>query len=309
MRTRENAVVSVDEFKTGEGVCFPLGSKIKIDEIYFTSGGGGTNTAATFAKQGFSVAYCGKIGKDNAGDGVIKDLNHYGINSSLVSYTDKKPTNHSVVLDVPNKDRTILVYRGASDSHEKKDVDFEKLRASWFYLTSFSTHSKELFSELIDFALSANIKIMANPGKAQLRDEKIKEQLKRVDILLLNLEEASILTGIDFANEEEILKAVSCFGKEVVIVTKGVEGVIVYGKGKYYHSKPVFLDAVDRTGAGDSLGAGFLAEYMRSKDIRRAVQLGIANSTACLQKKGAKHGLLKKDEEFCAPSVEENDSL
>ena len=38
-------------FATGKGICLPLGSKIEIGDIFFTSGGGGTNTAATFANQ------------------------------------------------------------------------------------------------------------------------------------------------------------------------------------------------------------------------------------------------------------------
>ena len=54
------------DFKTGEGICFPLGSKIDVQDITFTTGGGGTNTAATFVKQGFKTAFCGVVGTDLA---------------------------------------------------------------------------------------------------------------------------------------------------------------------------------------------------------------------------------------------------
>ena len=46
---------------------FPLGAKVDLEEITFDTGGGATNAAVTFARQGFDVSYVGKIGRDPAG--------------------------------------------------------------------------------------------------------------------------------------------------------------------------------------------------------------------------------------------------
>ena len=35
---------------TGEEICLPMGSKLEIKEITFTTGGGGTNAGVTFAR-------------------------------------------------------------------------------------------------------------------------------------------------------------------------------------------------------------------------------------------------------------------
>lgn len=309
LRSKENIVLADDKFPTGKGVCFSLGSKIKIDEVYLTSGGGGTNTAVTFAKQGFNVAYCGKIGRDEAGEGVLKDLERYKVNSDLVSSTDEKPTNHSVIIDVPGIDRTILIYRGASDFHCAKDILFDDLKAKWFYLAPFSNSSEDLFYALLDHAIRNDVHVMANPSKGQLKDERIKDALKNVDVLLLNQEEAAILTGISYENENEVIKEATKFSKDVLLVTQGVKGVVGYSKNTFYKGKPVFPDADDRTGAGDSFGSGFLAEYMRNGDIEKSLQLGIANSTACLQKPGAKHGLLNKEDKYSLNPLRQNQSL
>jgi sugar/nucleoside kinase (ribokinase family) len=51
---------------------------------------------------------------------------------------------------------------------------------------------------------------------------------------------------------------------------------------------------VDRTGAGDAFGSGFVTGYIEKKNIADAIQLGTANATACLQQLGATNGLLKK---------------
>ncbi len=305
LQAKETTVISGKDFRTGEGLCFPLGSKVMVDDIYFTSGGGGTNSAVTFAKQGHNVAYCGKVGDDNAGEGVLKDLERYGVSNRFVTRTKEKPTNHSIILDVPERDRTILVYRGASDLHEKKDVPLQELEAKWFYLAPFSDHSQPLFFDLLDYAREKGIGLMANPSKVQLKNEKTREALKNIDMVLLNMEEASILTGISIENENEIIKKSSGYAKEAVLITKGVEGAVAYSKGKYFESRPIFPDSTDKTGAGDAFGSGFLSRFIETGSVEKGVQFGIANATACLQKKGAKHGILRKGEEFHMSPIEE----
>src|SRR3989338_9119257 len=42
----------------------PLGSKIEVEKIFLTTGGGGTNSAVTFARQGFQTACVGVVGDD-----------------------------------------------------------------------------------------------------------------------------------------------------------------------------------------------------------------------------------------------------
>jgi len=85
----------------------PLGSKIPVDDIVFTSGGGGTNAAATLASQGFKVAYCGAVGDDIFSRMVFEDLKYFGIDSSYVKRVSGRKTNTSFVLTVPNEERTI----------------------------------------------------------------------------------------------------------------------------------------------------------------------------------------------------------
>ncbi len=309
LSTKESTVIESDKLSSGVGMCFPMGSKVKTDEIYFTSGGGGTNSAVTFAKQGFQVAYCGKIGYDSVGENIVNDLKQYGISTNFVSKTKEKLTNHSVVIDVPGVDRTIFVYRGAAELHNENDISFSKLMSRWFYLAPFSPYAESLFCRLIEFAVENNIKIMANPSKRQLQSKKTKEVLKNVDILLLNAEEASILTGTPLSDFNTIIEKTTNFTKNIILITQGVDGVTAFCDNVFYKAKPVNPDAIDRTGAGDSFGSGFLSEFMRSGDVKKAIQLGVANSTSCLQKKGAKNGLLNKDDYYSESPLIESDNI
>lgn len=298
-----------DKESLGSGeVCFPLGSKIDIDEIHFNSGGGGTNVAATFAKQGFKTAFCGVVGKDIAGKEIVVELKKLKINVNLISETDKKPTNHSIVILGGNRERTILVYRGAAELMGKENIPWKKLKTKWIYLAPLSGLAAKAFEDIVMFAMQNKIRIAVNPSIAQLSlpKEKLEAVFKKVDILILNQEEASFLTKIPFENEKEIFREIDKICSSVAVMTKGGEGVVV-SDGKYIYSAKARPEKaiVDTTGAGDSFASGFLSDYIKSGgDIEKAIQLGMANSEGCLSEIGAKNGLLKKGQEFEKVRVE-----
>ena len=51
-----------------------LGAKADVNQINFSTGGGATNGAVTFARQGHEAVFMGVIGKDPAGQAVLDDL-------------------------------------------------------------------------------------------------------------------------------------------------------------------------------------------------------------------------------------------
>jgi len=287
-------------FISSKGLCFNLGSKRDVSNINFASGGGGTNTSVSFEKQGFKTAYCGAVGDDVFGNEVINRLKESGIDCSLVFKNKLKPTNYSVILDSgSDKDRTILAYRGASEILSEKDIPWSKLRAKWFYLAPLSGKLANITKDIVDFAKINGIKIAFNPSNSQLGLKDLRKIIDKVDVLLINQEEASILTEIPFKKEAEIFKAIDKMCPGIAIMTKGANGVIVSDGNYLYKAKPGKIKIVDRTGAGDSFGSGFVSGLIRFEgDIENAIQLGIANANSCLQEQGAKNGLLEKKDKF-----------
>jgi len=287
------------KFISHKGICFNLGSKIDVEDIKFAFGGGGTNTATTFVRQGLKTAYCGTVGNDISGVELVKQVKKMGIDCSLVVETKLKPTNHSIILNTgPNRDRTILTYRGASEVFGKKDVPWKKLNTKWFYLAPLSGKLANITKDIVDFAKINGIKVAFNPSQSQLNLKDIRKIIDKVDVLLLNQEEASILTNTSFKKELKIFKAIDKMCPGIVIMTKGVKGVVVSDGISLYEANPGKIKVVDRTGAGDSFGSGFVSELAREKSIEHAIQLGIANANSCLGKLGAKNGLLKKGDKF-----------
>ena len=326
IRSKEFKIIKDEkDFATGLGICLTLGSKIDVDDIAFTSGGGGTNTAATFAKQGFRTAFCGAIGIDEAGLEIVKELKLLRIDTSFVVKKKERHTNSSIIISNNNENRTILTYRGASDILAKKDILWRKLKkAKWFYLApltdlmltpqnQIASGEYNLFEEIVNFAAENKIKVAVNPSMQQLSlpADQLKRIFSKVDVLILNQEEASFLTKIPFKEEPGICKKIEEICRGVTVMTRGAEGVVV-SDGKFLYSAQPNKDIkiVDTTGAGDSFASGFLSDYIRHDgDIEKAIQLGIANSEANLSEAGAKTGLLGKDAEFIGVKVSKTECL
>lgn len=271
---------------------FELGSKNEIDGVVYSTGGGATNAAVTFAKQGLETAYFGYVGKDMAGDGIKHDLELNQVDTSLVHYTDKLGTGYSTLLLAPSGERTILTYRGASSHFELSDGDLSAFETRWYYISSLEGNY-DVIEELLLYAKSKNIKVAWNPGKKELSDpEQLKALLVNVSILSLNKEEISLLFHGE--TKEELAKEASKV-VDIAVVTDGPSGLAAADKDNLYVAG-MYEDVpvVDRTGAGDAFCSGFVATIAQGLSVERAITLGSANSTSVVGKIGAKAGILSQ---------------
>lgn len=301
VRSRDFKIIKNKNFLTGKALAVGAGEKLYVDDIIFSSGGGGSNTAATFALQELRVAYVGLVGHDLSGRDIIKELGSIGVETDFIKITNKANTPVSIVLSMLEEkgERSILVYEGASHLLTKEDVPWDKIKeAKWFYISGLSGESSKVFQEIINFVKNIGIKVAVNPGHDQLSKdlEILKSLLNKIDILIVNQEEASIITGIDYKNEKELFKKFDDLVPGIAVMTKGPEGVAVSDGQNIYQAGIPDSGYVDRTGSGDAFGSGFVSGIIEKNDIEYAIQLGTANATSKVQCIGAKNGLLKKGE-------------
>lgn len=286
-------------FATGAAECFSLGSKLEVDELVFSTGGGGSNAATSLARQGLKTALVARVGVDIGGKAIIEELHQEKSSAKFVQQDQKIPTSYSFILLSPGGERTILVYRGASKNIEPKEMDFDSLKqAKWFFFCGSFSGDFKTFKKIFDIAKENNIKIAINPGSLELKFglKKLEPLFKNVDILMMNDEEASEFFG-DKSNDEKLLlekghKAIKENG--IFVMTKGPKGVSVFDGCCIYHAGVPKSKVIDRTGAGDSFNSGFMSAIFEGKDISHAIQLGTANATSVVMYFGAKKGLLKK---------------
>lgn len=313
-----DVLIKSDDFKviedktseTGLDECLPLGAKIEIKEIVFTTGGGGSNTAVTFARQDFNTACVGVVGVGINGQEVLNDLIEEGVETKFFQKRSDDRTAYSVILVHSSGERTILSYKGEGQHFEVAKIPFEELQSKWFYIASIGGHY-DLLEAVVNHAVKNNIKIAINPGVKEIAHglEKLKPILEHVDIYITNKEEGEELVGNGEWNE--VLKKLKAHISGIVTVSDGHNGVrVVDMDGNHYEAGVPDSPVVERTGAGDAFGSGFVCEYIRSTStgsaqaIEKAIQFATANASSVVMRFGAKAGILKKDDWGSWPLVE-----
>lgn len=286
----------LDPVKEDDGELYAelkMGGKADVQQIDFSTGGGATNAAVTFARQGLDSVFIGAIGNDPAGQAVKEDLGREGVDARL-SHSQKYNTGYSVILLANSGERTILTYRGASTHYESTHFDLSELgEVDWLYMSNLAG-SMDILEKLFAQAQQLSIKIAWNPGKAELKQpEKLKRLLKKVEVLIVNKQE---MQKIVHGEGLEDLAAAASKIVPVAVISDGPNGVAATD-GKTYVRAGIYDDVpvLDRTGAGDAFGSGFTCKWAQGVSLRQAVVFASANSTSVVGYIGAKAGILKRD--------------
>lgn len=303
------------------------GDKIEVTRQQVFTGGGATNTAVSFIKQGHQVRIFCKVGQDLPGDRIVSELKEYGID---VDYVKRSQIDTATSFVVPSLsgDRTVFAYRGANARVLSRELSQDLIRQSDFiYITSLSSQSAARLPEICQMAKDLGVKVAINPGSSQLKagSSFVKCSLGLIDALTLNFDEAkqlmaAILKSDDVMppkpgqthenelSEEAIesqdlyfqlksfFKMMLGFGLSVVVVTHGSHGVYAATtEGLYYH-RVEKIKAVNTLGAGDAFGSSFISAYYQGKGIAEALRWGVVNSSSVIREIDAKSGLLNQQD-------------
>lgn len=277
------------------------GGKYEIDKIKYEIGGGGINSAITFARNGHESILMANIARDEAGDTVISALDREGVDSSYVNNSVFRTTGTSVILLDSNRgERTILTYPGASKKFDNlKEDDLELIQPDWLHVTSVGGDI-ELLQKFFKKAHELGTKIMFNPGIKEFeRGSELIVLLSEVDVLIVNKAEASLLVPGTLLTE--IMYHLENYVPGIVIVTDGVMGGIAGKRSeKEYYRFGIYEDVKvqDVTGAGSAFSSGFLAAYANGKNFHDSLVFASANATSVVKSVGANGGILTGNEDL-----------
>ncbi|MFT6834356.1 MAG: ribokinase [Francisellaceae bacterium] len=303
------------------------GAKIEVTEQERFSGGGATNAAVSFKKQGYDVTFFGKVGKDALGERIINELNELDIDTNNVQFSNTFGTANSYVVPSLQGDRTVFAYRGANTNLLESDIPESAIAQSDFvYVTSLSKNSAARLPKIVQIANNYNIPVAINPGISQLvlGSSFVKSALSGIDILILNYDEAKVFMTSLISSDESIkdmmahgegspaeslldasveyqdvsfslrhfFKEVLGLGPKIVVVTNGSEGVYVGTTESLYFHESIKCDVLNTLGAGDAFGSTFVGSIYAGLDVPVAIKHGLINSGSVISFSDAKTGLL-----------------
>lgn len=278
-------------------IAFQYGSKIIPEQTDFSYGGGGANTAISFAKMGLHTAAILNIGQEGTGSLVVRELEDAGVSCGHITRDKENHTALSMIVSVEGGDHTMFLYRGSNNYI--KVADWRDVHAKWFYIASLTGESVELIPELFSYARAHNIKIAWNPGSEQLAGgyHELADYLQETDVLIMNKNEAcNLLRSKDEAHNlndvKKVLAEIKKLTSGIAVITDSEGGSYLADTTKTYHEPAHSVKVVETTGAGDAYGSTFVAGIIKGYGPKHAMKLAAENAASVVGFLGAQRGLM-----------------
>ena len=288
-------------------LALPYGAKVDVDEMFISTGGGAMNTAFTFRRFGLRTSVVARVGQDRSGDIIRERLRDEGIDDSMVVADPEQRTGYSAILTGPTRDRSVLVYRGATLHLREGEIDWDRLRtAKLIFVGSLSGETASLYPTIAEFCAQNRIFLASNPGSAQFRQGLLacRDSVCHMDVLFLNKEEAYRFTGVEprrgAHDEREMLRMLRDAGAQRVVITEGAKGCQAIDEAAYYSVPACKVKVASTLGAGDAFASACTAALYRGEPFARALRYGAVNAAAVVSSIGAKRGILTWDQATAA---------
>src|SRR3989344_8498145 len=226
-------------------ICYHLGNKLLVKDLIFSTGGGGTNTAVAFSRLGLRTAFIGVVGADDNGEIILRELEKERVN--FLGKVKPGKTGFSIILP-GREDRTILAYKGVNNSLELNDIYPEVFKTSWIYVSTMLGKSMHTIQNLLFWAKKKQIKVALNLSEYLSKKglKNLSPILKNISILILNKEEAKLLTKK--SNIRQMFHSISKHTNAIVVITDSFNPIHAFD-GRYMYKKTVKdIVPTDKTG-------------------------------------------------------------
>lgn len=293
--------ISIDFYFKGDSLTYQdnrfqlaVGGKYLASDFYYSVGGGGANVAIAAAKTGISVAVYGMIGNNQFKNMILKELDDKNVKYSLCPVTNNYFNFSSILLNEKGE-RSIINYVTPHLNLFENNYDINHLlHTKLLFLGNLPDVSITHRLHLLSHIKHSNITTALNFGIKDCRRPKdqLKEIFNKVDILICNGHEFAEIVKAPYQDinfKENIVEHYIPFLKnKIVLVTEGEKGSYVYQNDNIFHQKAIKPSRIiDTTGAGDAFTGAFLAEFIKSSKISRALEKGSLYASKILSKIGA----------------------
>jgi ribokinase len=262
-------------------------------------GGKGANQAVAMARLGASVTMAGRVGNDPFGERLRSSLQSDNVDTSLIVVDQEEASGVAFIFLAPDGNNAIVVAAGAN-----MRVGQDPAQTSTIFKAIAQARALVLQLEIpletvilfIAAAHNGGVPVILNLAPGQPLS---KEVLRQVEVLIVNENEASLLSGqrVDSLEEAHIVATVLHEqGIPWVVITLGSQGALLAtrdrsGKTQIIHQSAPVVQVIDTTAAGDCFVGALTVALAEGQQPEAALRFAVYASALKVTKFGAQSGL------------------
>ena len=289
---------------------------IQADEFDINYGGGEANVAVSLANYGYDTQYVTAVPANPIGECAVAALRKYGVGTKYISRSGKRLGIYYLETGSAMRASNVVYDRANSSIAEAQpsEFDFDEIfkDADWFHFTGITPAVSDSAAMLTKLACIAakkagvTVSCDLNFRKKLWSSEKaisiMTDLMQYVDVCIGNEEDAEKVLGFkakatDVTKGELNLKGyedvfnqmadkfgfkyiISSLRQSISASNNGWSACVMDGTSReFYHSKTYSITPiVDRVGGGDSFAAGCICGFLDGKDMKDALEFGVAAS-------------------------------
>lgn len=224
-------------------------------------GGNAVNVPVLAHRHGHSAAYLGWLGMDPHGMLVYESLKKEGVDVSHCRLIRGKNAFCEVMLK--DGDRVFGEYSaGVCNQLSLNDEDLN-------FISGFDLVHTSIYSYIAPFLkkIKSVSRVLSYDFSNEWDRTILAATLPLVNIALIS----NSVENID--ENKELIHYASSFGPEVILVTSGLQGALLYTGNRFYYQATLPLkNVVDTLGAGDAFAARFMTDYLDGLSVPVALK-------------------------------------
>jgi ribokinase len=274
-----------------------VGETVSEGEFYTSFGGKGANQAVAALKAGSEVKFLAKVGCDQNGEAIIKNLETQGLSIEGILRDESHPSGVALIMVDRAGNNTIAVAPGSNRILTKSDILMAEPLISWGEVLLIQLETPEpSVAEALELAKSHGLVTILNPAPARPLPEEI---YPLVDILTPNETEIGTIAGTsvkDLHSIDRAARKLIDLGCGQVIVTLGKEGYCWIQRDSVQSFAPFPVTAVDSTAAGDAFNGALACAVAERQPMQEVLYFAGAAGALTVTRKGAQDSLPTRDE-------------
>ena len=257
-------------------------------------GGAPLNVAIRCKSFGNDVALISSVGNDADGESLLSFIKENEINTNEIQINNMYETSHvDITIDKKGSASYTIKQPCAWDFIKFQESSKTLVKQSDVFvfgsLVARSQTSKETLFQLLEFGKFKVFDVNLRPPHYDM--EVLNQFMNASDMIKFNDEELSEICshlGLDSDNIEHQIKFISDqTHTNIICVTKGHKGAVLYINNDFYNCKGYMINVKDTVGAGDSFLATLIHHLQNKFTPQKCIDMACAVGALVASKEGA----------------------